>query len=172
MTKTPTLRVSADMLVSQSRAPPPGPPLWVAEREVPSRLCPALTLAKPRILGGSGPDLSPVPKNRKHGCRPWWPLPSQWGSSGSVRGVREIWGPPRPPPPPYPQEAERGVNSRLRPALTLDEPRIGGGQDPTWRRGLPHGGTRAQALHSSASRREARALIEGCVVSKTPTGAL
>jgi len=28
MTKTPTLQVSADMLVSQSRALPPGPPLW------------------------------------------------------------------------------------------------------------------------------------------------
>ena len=51
------------MLVSQSRALPTGPPLWVTEREVPSRLRPALTLAKPRILGGSGPDLSPVPKN-------------------------------------------------------------------------------------------------------------
>ena len=48
MTKTPTLRVSADMLVSQGRALPPGPPVWVTEREVPSRLCPALTLVKPR----------------------------------------------------------------------------------------------------------------------------
>jgi hypothetical protein len=92
MTKTPTLRVSADMLVSQSRAPPPtGPSLGVPEREVPSRLRPALTLAKPRILGGSGPDLSPVPKNRKHVCRPWWPL-----RSGGRRAH---------PPPPYPQEA-------------------------------------------------------------------
>ena len=53
MTKTPTLQVSADMLVSQSRALPPGPPLWVTEREVPSRLRPALTLDKPRIGGGS-----------------------------------------------------------------------------------------------------------------------
>ena len=51
------------MLVSQSRALPPGPPLWVTEREVPSRLRPALTLDKPRIGGGSGPNLSPVPKN-------------------------------------------------------------------------------------------------------------
>ena len=74
MTKTPTLRVSADMLVSQSRALSPGPPLWVTERDVPSRLRPALTLDKPRIGGGSGPNLSPVPKNRKHGCRPWWPF--------------------------------------------------------------------------------------------------
>jgi hypothetical protein len=47
---------------------------------------------------------------------------------------------------------------------------LGGAQDPPWRRGLPHGGTRAQALHSSASRRKARAPIEGCVGSKTADG--
>jgi len=37
MTKTPTLQVSADMLVSQSRALPPGPPLpqdWIAYTHV------------------------------------------------------------------------------------------------------------------------------------------
>jgi hypothetical protein len=109
---------------------------------------------KPRMLGGSdpgsGPDLSPVPKNRKHGCRPWWPLPSQWGSSGSVRGVREIWGPPHPPHTPYPQEAERGVNSRLRPDLTLDKPRIEGGSGPDLEARAPHGGTRADPDPKSA----------------------
>jgi hypothetical protein len=45
---------------------------------VESRLRPALTLDKPRIGGGSGPDLSPVPKNQKHVCRPW----RQRGSAG------------------------------------------------------------------------------------------
>ena len=131
MTKTPTLQVSADMLVSQSRALSPGPPLWVTEREVPSRLRPALTLDKPRIGGGSGPNLSPVPKNRKHGCRPWWPFACPMGGAQAPSGGCERSGGRRPPPPPpFPQEAEREVNSRLRPALTLDKPRIGGGSGP------------------------------------------
>ena len=88
MTKTPTLQVSADMLVSQSRALPPGPPLWVTEREVPSRLRPALTLDKPRIGGGSGPDLEArAPPWRNPGTGSSFPLPPV-GNSGSDRGVR------------------------------------------------------------------------------------
>jgi len=85
MTKAPTLQVSADMLVSQSRALPPGPPLWVTEREVPLRLRPALTLDKPRIGGGSGPNLSPVPKNLEHVCRPWWPFACPMGEEEEER---------------------------------------------------------------------------------------
>ena len=99
MTKTPTLQVSADMLVSQSRALPPGPPLWVTEREVPSRLRPALTLDKPRIGGGSGPNLSPVPKNRKHGCRPWWPFACPMGGLRLRQGgARDLMAAAPPPP--------------------------------------------------------------------------
>ena len=102
MTKTPTLQVSADMLVSQSRALPPGPPLWVTEREVPSRLRPALTLDKPRIGGGSGPNLSPVPKNRKHGCRPWWPFACPMGGAQAPSGGCDRSDGRRAPPPSHP----------------------------------------------------------------------
>jgi len=105
MTKTPTLRSLLVCSILEAAPPLPGPALGVPEREVPSRLRPALTLDKPRTGGGSGPDqslvkprigrgsgpdLSPVPKNQRHVRRPWWPLPSTGGSSGSVRGVREI----------------------------------------------------------------------------------
>jgi len=62
MTKTPTLRVSADMLVSQSLASPPGPSLGVPEREVPSRLRPAITLDKPRIGECQDPTFHRCPK--------------------------------------------------------------------------------------------------------------
>ena len=150
MTKTPTLRVSADMLVSQSRALSPGPPLWVTEREVPSRLRPALTLDKPRIGGGSGPNLSPVPKNRKHGCRPWWPFACPMGGAQAPSGGCERSDGRRAPPPRVPSwgfRKERWNRACALPSLWTSLG-LGGGQDPTWRRGLPHGGTRAQALHS------------------------
>ena len=79
------------MLVSQSRALPPGPPLWVTEREVPSRLRPALTLDKPRI--GGGVRTQPVTGAQKPEARVQalvaLCLP-HGGGSGSVRGVREI----------------------------------------------------------------------------------
>ena len=52
------------------------------------------------------------------------------GKLGLRQGGARDLGAAASPPPPYPQEAERGVNSRLRPALTLDEPRIGGGSGP------------------------------------------
>ena len=56
MTKTPTLRVSTDLLDLKAAPPLPGPSLGVPEREEKSRLRPALTMDKPRIGGGSGPD--------------------------------------------------------------------------------------------------------------------
>ena len=103
MTKTPTLRVSTGLLDLEAAPPLLGPSQGVPEREVPLRLRTALTLDKPRtgrgsgpdqssldkprIGRGSGPDLSQVPKNQKHVRRPWWPLPSESGSSGSVRFV-------------------------------------------------------------------------------------
>jgi hypothetical protein len=52
MTKTPTLRVSADFLDLKTTLPLPCPSLGVPEREVESRLRPALTLDKPRNWGG------------------------------------------------------------------------------------------------------------------------
>jgi len=47
MTKTPTLRVSADLLDLKAAHPLPGPSLGVPEREVESRLRTTLTLDKP-----------------------------------------------------------------------------------------------------------------------------
>jgi hypothetical protein len=48
-----TLRVSADLLDLKAAPFLPGPSLGVPEREVESRLRPALSLDKPRIGGGS-----------------------------------------------------------------------------------------------------------------------
>ena len=164
MTKTPTLRSLLVCSILEAAPPLPGPALGVPEREVPSRLRPALTLDKPRtgygggyptslwsslgLGGGQDPTCRRCPKT-KGTCAGPGDLCLPRGEARAPSGGCERSKAAAPSPPAHPWVAGREVKPRLRPALTLDKPRIGG-QDPTWRRGLPHGGTRAQALHSSA----------------------
>jgi len=144
MTKTPTLWVSADMLVSQSRTPSPGPNAGYEKRGAIAP-GPALTLDKPGSLGlwgGQDPTCHRCPKTRST-CAPF-AFPMGGLRPGSFRGVREISWPPRPPPPITPIGG--GKRGEIAPA-----PRPHSGPASDWggvrtrpeSRAPPCGGTRA-----------------------------
>ena len=167
MTKTPTLRVSTDLLDPRSRAPPPralsgGSGKRGAIAPAPGshsgqasdwlwRGVPDQSLVKPRIGRGSGPDLSPVPKNQRHVRRPWWPCAFHIGKARAPSGGCERSKSRRALPPCSPMDGQkRGETAPAPRPHFWASLGLGEGQDPTWRRGLPHGRTRAQAHHSSA----------------------